>query len=178
MKIKCTVMLLAVLLVVSGIPAVAGAVTAADEISVLVDGKPIVFDVAPRIVNDRTLVPLRAIFEEMGAVVEWDAATRIVNATKGDTVVVLALNDTSPTINGEPVTIDQPAIIVDGRTLAPLRFVAEAFGGTVDWNEPTLTASILTGKAGAETPPDTPAKAPGGGLVVSGGAASGTAVSA
>ena len=112
------------------------------EIRVIVDGKALSFDVPPQITNGRTLVPLRVIFEEMGATLEWDAATQTVTAKKGDTTVVLSIGNTSPTINGHAVPIDQAGIIVDGRTLAPLRFVAEAFGGTVVWDGENQTAAI------------------------------------
>jgi N-acetylmuramoyl-L-alanine amidase len=81
----------------------------------------------------------------MGASIAWNNDTQTVTATKGATVVVLAIGSTSPTINGQAVAIDQPGIIVDGRTLAPLRFVAEAFGGTVAWDGSTQTASITMG---------------------------------
>ena len=124
------------------IAAPATPVGAGDGIKVIIDGKAMTFEVPPRIVNDRILVPLRAIFEEMGADVEYDDETRTVTATKGDTVVVLTIGDASPTVNGVVVTIDQPGIVVDNRTLAPLRFVAEAFGGTVEWVDATKTATI------------------------------------
>ncbi|MCL2166688.1 MAG: copper amine oxidase N-terminal domain-containing protein, partial [Clostridiales bacterium] len=115
---------------------------AVDGIKVILNGKALVFDVPPQIVNGRTLVPLRGIFEEMGAAIEYDGATQTVTATKDGTVVILTIGDTSPAINGAVVPIDQPGIIVDGRTLAPLRFVAEAFGGSVEWNGDTQTATI------------------------------------
>ena len=115
-----------------------------DGIKVILDGKRLVFDVPPQNVNGRMLVPLRAIFEEMSASIDYDPATQTVTATKEDTVVVLTIGGTSPTINGVIVSIDQPGIIVDGRTLAPLRFVAEAFGGTVAWDGTTQTATIMT----------------------------------
>ena len=115
-----------------------------NDIKVILDGKPLFFDVPPQMLNGRTLVPLRAIFEEMGASIVWDGVTQTVTATKGDTVVVLTIGSTSPTVNGRVVTIDQPGIVVDGRTLAPLRFVAEAFGGTVEWDGATNTASITS----------------------------------
>ena len=114
----------------------------ANEIKVVIDGKLMAFDVPPQIVNGRTMVPLRVIFEEMGAILAWDGNAQTVIAAKGDTVVVLTVGSVSPTVNGNFVTIDQPAIIVDGRTLAPLRFVAEAFGGTVEWDEASHTAYI------------------------------------
>jgi len=78
-----------------------------------------------------------------------------VTGTKDDTVVILKIGDTSPTINGIVVPIDQPAVIKENRTLAPLRFVAEAFGGTVDWEGSTQTAFITMGSATPETTPET-----------------------
>ena len=114
----------------------------ANEISVIIDGESLAFDIPPQIVNGRILVPLRTIFEKMGATVVWDGATQTVTATKDDKVVVLSIGDTSPTVNGEAVSIDQPGVILDGRTLAPLRFVAQAFGGTVVWDDATNTAYI------------------------------------
>ena len=104
-----------------------------DEISVLLDGRVLLFDVPPRIVNNRTMVPLRVIFEELGASIVWNNDTRTVTATKDDTVISLTIGDASPTINGQPVTIDQPMFAVNGRTFVPLRFIAEAFGVKVDY---------------------------------------------
>jgi hypothetical protein len=113
-----------------------------NAIKVIINGKRLAFDVPPQNMNGSILVPLRAIFEEMGAKIDYVAATRTVTATKGDTVVVLTIGDTSPTVRGKVVPIDQPGIIVSGRTLAPLRFVAEAFGGTVTWDGASNTANI------------------------------------
>ena len=114
------------------------------EITVILDGKPLTFDVAPQNLNGAVLVPLRAIFEEMGASVEWDGRTQTVTATKDKTIVVLAIGNTSPTIDGQIISIDHPPIIVESRILAPLRFVTEAFGGTVDWVENYQVAIIIT----------------------------------
>jgi len=106
----------------------------AGQISVVLDGRLLKFDVPPQIINGRTLVPLRAICEELGASIDWVANTKTVTATKDDIVIVLTIGNSSPKINGRLVSIDQPGIIVDGRTLVPLRFVAESFGVKVDWN--------------------------------------------
>ena len=114
----------------------------AGGVKVVLNGQIMSFDVPPQIVNGRTMVPLRAIFEEMGAEIVWDDATKTVTATKDGTVVILTVGDVAPTVNGAAVALDQPGIIVDGRTLAPLRFVAEAFGGTVEWDGTTRTAII------------------------------------
>jgi len=117
----------------------------AKSIGVLLNGTAMNFEVPPLVENGRTLVPLRAIFEAMGATVEWNAGTKTVIARKGSDVVVLPLNSTKPTINGRFYTLEVPAKIVKDRTLAPLRFVAEAFGGQVDWNDSTKTVTITSG---------------------------------
>lgn len=116
----------------------------ARAVTVFLDGKQVSFEVAPVIENGRTLVPLRAIFEAMGAIVSWDDKTRTVTATKGSDYVVLPLNSTSPNVNGEEYALEVPAKIVKGRTLAPLRFVAEAFGGQVEWDQSNLKVAIST----------------------------------
>ena len=113
-------------------------------ISVRLDGKKVYFDQLPTIVNDRTLVPLRAIFEALNAEVEWNGATRTVTATKGDTVVVLTIDSTTPTVNGETQTLDAPAMIINSRTMVPARFVAQSFGADVDWDGTTRTVIIKT----------------------------------
>ncbi len=114
-------------------------------ISVLFDGKRIAFDQLPIIENGRTLVPLRAIFEKIGATVEWDGDTQTVTATKGDITVSLTINNTTATKNGQAITLDVPAKIINGRTLVPVRFVSDCFGVGVDWNG-DIQSVILTSK--------------------------------
>lgn len=113
-------------------------------ISVVLNGKNLSFQVQPIIEKGRTLVPLRAIFEAMGATLEWNDKTRTATARKGSDVVVLPLNSTQPTVNGKVYPLEVPAKIVKNSTLAPLRFVAEAFGGKADWDGTTRTAMITT----------------------------------
>jgi len=123
--------------------AFAGIVQAAPV--VVLDGQQLLFDVPPVIENNRTLVPLRAIFEAMGADVDWDQETMTAMGHKGDITVLLPIGSITPTINGVPYTLDVPGKIVDGRTLAPLRFIGEAFGGTVGWDGTTQTITISSG---------------------------------
>lgn len=111
--------------------------------SVLLDGKSVSFDVPPEIENGRTMVPLRAIFEALGAEVNWDNSTSTAIATKDNTIVKLG-TDGRAYINGKPVTLDMPAKEVFGRILVPLRFVSEAFGCQVYWDETSQIASIIT----------------------------------
>ena len=115
-----------------------------DNINVMLNGRHLSFDVRPWFLNNRVMVPMRAIFEELGALVEWDQQTKTVTAKKGETVVMMTIGDTSPTINGQIVTIDQPAVVWNGRTLVPLRFVAESLGVSVGWDPSTWTATITS----------------------------------
>jgi len=154
-------MALAMLLTLFAAPAMAG------DIKVVLDGKNVAFTVPPMIDNGSTLVPMRAIFEAMGATVSWDQATQTATGVKGDTKVILPIGSTSPTINGTVKTIAVPGKVVNGSTLAPLRFIGEAFGGTVTWDGATQTATIVSAKTTApvtetkpatETKPTTPTK--------------------
>ena len=112
-------------------------------ITVTYNGSKIYFDQLPVIDNGRTLVPLRAIFETLGATVEWNGDTQTVTATKDDVSISLVINNTTATKNGEAITLDVPAKIVNGRTLVPVRFIADCFGVHVDWNG-DLQKVILT----------------------------------
>ncbi|KUG05283.1 hypothetical protein ASZ90_017356 [hydrocarbon metagenome] len=121
--------------------------------TVNLNGQQLSFDVPPTIENGRTLVPLRAIFEAMGATVTWDQNTRTATAVKDGTTVVLKIGSTTPTINGQVKQLDVPAKIVNGRTLAPLRFIGEAFGGTVEWNQASQLISITAVPTSGTPPP-------------------------
>ncbi len=112
-------------------------------VSVFLDGEGILFDQSPVIEDGRTLVPLRQIFEKLGAKVDWDGATSTVTATKDNTVVKLTVGNTVASKNGETITIDVPAKIINGRTFVPVRFIADCFGVKTDWNA-TLKQVILT----------------------------------
>jgi len=118
---------------------------------VIIDGRHLSFDVPSRIQNGRLLVPARAMFEAMGAVVDYDDKTQTVTATKNETTVVLTIGDLSPTINGNAVHLDQPGVITNGRALAPLRFVAEAFGGRVEWDAEIQTARLSLREPGFDS---------------------------
>ena len=105
-----------------------------DIITVMYNGEKINFDQIPVIENGRTLVPLRAIFEKIGATVDWNGDTQTVTATKDDTSVSLTINNTVAIKNGEEITLDVPAKIIGGRTLVPVRFVSDCFGVAVEWD--------------------------------------------
>lgn len=127
----------------------------AETITVEMDGVPVEFDVEPQIINGRTMVPLRKIFEEVGALVKWDGETQSIKAKKSSKTVELAVDSAEMTIdkgktdeNGnavvETVTLDAPAQMVSDRTLVPLRAVSEAFGLDVEWNEKEKKVSITS----------------------------------
>lgn len=92
--------------------------------------------------NGRILVPLRTIFEELGATVKWDNKTKTVTATKQGREVSLKIGSKTTKINGNNVTIDVPAKIKDGRTLVPVSFVSEALGAKVQWDGKNRRAII------------------------------------
>ena len=117
-------------------------VSAADEgIKVYLEGSKVNFDVQPQTINDRTMVPIRAIFEAMGANVTWDDVTQTAISTKDNTTVKMTLNSTTEYINDTAYAMDVAPVIINGRTLAPARYVAEAFGYYVNWDE--MTQSVL-----------------------------------
>lgn len=111
-------------------------------ISVAMDGVKIEFDVAPVTQNDRTLVPLRAIFEALGASVDWDDAAQTVTARKGGITIKLTIGDYHFYKNGSRIEMDAVAILMNDRTLVPMRAISEAFGCKVDWDEATKTVGI------------------------------------
>lgn len=119
-------------------------VTAA-EVSVYVDNVKIEFDQQPVIENSRTLVPLRAIFEALGADVEWIDEIKTVFASKRFDIISLQIGSSELYKNGEAVYVmDVPAKIENSRTLVPVRAVSEAFGCYVAWDDSVKTVYITT----------------------------------
>ncbi len=121
------------------------AVAVEKEVTVKIDGVTLeIADQKPIIENDRTLVPLRAIFEALDAAVEWDADTYTVTATKGETTFELAIGATTYKVNGEEKTLDVPAQIKNDRTLVPVRVVSESLGCEVNWDGETYEVTVNT----------------------------------
>ena len=110
-------------------------VSANDEIWVLLNGEKLEFDVQPQIINGRTMVPMRKIFESLGASVEWENETKKITAKKQDTTIVMQINNNVLSLNGNIITLDVPPQLVDGRTLVPVRAVAESFDIQVLWDD-------------------------------------------
>ena len=103
--------------------------------------------VEAQIIHSRTMVPMRKIFELLNANVEWDGTTRSVTATKGDTVIQLQIDNEEAKITQNNVTtkiqLDSAPVIVDNRTLVPLRFISESLGKQVGWDSMNQTAIII-----------------------------------
>lgn len=105
-----------------------------------VNGKLVVLDSAPIIRNDRTLLPIRFVAEALGAQVGWDDSTKKVTIQDSNTKIEMWINKPTAIVNGKAVYID-PAnhnvvpIIVNARTMLPVRFVAESLGAQVEWDE-------------------------------------------
>ena len=116
----------------------------ARDVQVILDGQPLIFDVQPRNIDGRVMVPMRVIFEALGAEVDFDAATQIITA---DIIcgceVVMQIGSTAIFVNGSPIQpMDVAPVIIDGRTLVPLRFVAQTLNSEVVWDGANYTALI------------------------------------
>lgn len=100
------------------------------------------FETAPVIENERILVPMRFLLEQMGADVEWNQDTQTAIATMNNISVSFSIDDTNAEINGKTATMDVPARLINDKTMVPLRFLSEEMGYTVTWDEATRTAVI------------------------------------
>ncbi|HEV2284307.1 MAG TPA: copper amine oxidase N-terminal domain-containing protein [bacterium] len=125
--------------------------TPAPYVKVFVDGSPVYFDQAPVMANGRVLVPLRGVFERLGATVAWDPTSQTVLAQSGTTSVSLRIGLPQAFVNGQAQFLDVPAMLVGGRTLVPLRFVSQALGAGVTWDAASSTVQITS--QGALTAP-------------------------
>ena len=103
-------------------------------ISLEIDGTVIRTEVPPTVIGGRTMVPVRDIFEACGANVTWDPATKKITGSKGGKNVVMQVGSNKLYMNSSVATMDCTPVIIEGRTLAPARYVALAFGGTTQWD--------------------------------------------
>lgn len=118
--------------------------TVMENIKITVDGAELSgLDQPPVIANGKTLVPVRALFESIGAGVEWDGNTRTVTATRGSDVVKMQIGNKNIYKNGSLYEVtDVSPKTINGRTMIPARIAAEIFGKTVNWNQETKTVII------------------------------------
>lgn len=143
------VMVLAMLLSLS-MPVTASAVGAiaadekgsADEIRVVLDGKELSFDVPPQIINGRTMVPMRKIFESLGLSVSWSDVSGIATASDEHVTIMIERDCDRMLVNCDPKPLDSPAVIINGRNLVPARAIAESMGCKVLWDDAERTVII------------------------------------
>lgn len=123
-------------------------------VQVFINGTRLEIEEPPVIQEGRTLVPMRSLFEGLGAEVEWDSAERVAIANKDDIEVRIPIDSKLPTVDGKTVEIEVAAQIFAGMTYIPLRFVGEALGGTVEW-DPGQRRIDISQAASPEEPEDT-----------------------
>ena len=97
-----------------------------DTISVMVDNEEVVFDQAPTIIEGRTLVPIRAVFEKAGSTVDWEQDTLTAVIERNGITVRITLDKDIMFKNGKAVALDVPAKIINDRTLIPVRAISDA----------------------------------------------------
>lgn len=148
-KAKLVVSFILIMLIASSI---LPEVYASSDIKVMVDGNYIAFDQPPIIDKGRTLVPFRAIFEALGAEVQWDDRTKTATGVKGNNVVKLQVGNRFAMINGREVLLDVEPITLNGRTLVPARFSGESLDASVEWDSQTRIVIIKSKDESLITP--------------------------
>lgn len=114
------------------------------KVQVMLNNQVLTFDQPPAIINGKTMVPMRKIFETLNATIKWDDKTRTVTSEKGDKMVVLQVDSPVAKVNDSYVLLEQPAVIMNGSTMVPLRFVGEILGIEVGWDADTSTVLLTS----------------------------------
>lgn len=135
---KVTAFLLIIAVFVPLVPAMASQAS----IRVVFNGRSLSFDVEPQVINGRTFVQYRPIAQAANFEVSWDAQSRRITAKAGNSTVIMTVNSSAATVNGRRVTMDEPARILNGHTMVPLRFVSESLGHEVIWNNVNRSIAI------------------------------------
>ena len=126
---------------------------ASGSIRITVDGTPIYTDTAPFVdANSRTMVPVRFISEALNAEVQWNELTSTVTVNQGSTVITLQIGSRELIKNGSVTMMDTEAVMMDARTFVPVRFIAEALGLNVGWDEAANTVRLNTGDTSNAAP--------------------------
>lgn len=120
------------------------------EITVTIDGETLNTPIPAQIVNNRTMLPMRSIFEKLGAVVTWAGADQLIFAAKGNTFITLKIGvpqmsvQTTESTENKIIELDTAPFIENNYTLVPVRAVAESLSANVEWNGETKTVAITT----------------------------------
>lgn len=126
------------------------AFAADNEITVTVDGNVLSTPIPAQIVNGRTMLPMRSIFEKLGADVSWAGADQLIFATKGNKFITLKIGvpkmsvQSTESADNQVTELDAAPFIDSDYTLAPVRAIAESLDADVQWNEETRTVAIAT----------------------------------
>ena len=118
------------------------AIQITEDISVMVDGRELAGDVVPVMEQERVLVPMRTIFEALGAEVSWDDSSKTAKAQKGWTDVEITIDQAVMKKDGREIALDVPVHMINDRTMVPVRAVSEALGAEVEWNQEERIVSV------------------------------------
>lgn len=128
----------------------------ANKISVFLDVNEVLCNPEPVIFEDRTLIPVRAVFEQMGAEVSWNNDERSVTVVYRNTTIKMTIDSKNATVNGNAFVLDVPAKIFSDRTMIPLRFVGESIGAKVEWNGDLRRVDIISPEEKGDIAPSAP----------------------
>jgi len=110
------------------------------------------YDTKPAIIDGRTLLPVRAVIENLGGNVSWNNDTKEINLTHNGNEIVLTIDSTQALLNGTAQSLDTAPVIINNRTMLPIRFIAESFGFNIKWNENNKTITITKSDTAEDTP--------------------------
>jgi len=159
--VKKRVLSLVIALMLTTVFVSAAALFAYDTIFVTIDGDAVDFPdgLGPVIVDGRTLVPVRGVFEMLGFNVDWDDTAKAAVITNDEYEILITIDNHDFTVNGAGIALDVPAQLISERTMVPIRLPLESVGFYVDWDDYTRTVLIVS-KAPIQTPPPAPTPVP------------------
>ena len=137
--------------------ALAGAaIASANRLTVWVDGKPVEFaeNAQPMVYRGRVMVPMRGIFEALGATLTYDPTTRTVQALRGNEAVELTFGSKIAKKNGAEILLDTPPMILKNVTYVPMRFIAESLGAKLSYDKANMKLTVVTSPAPIGGSPD------------------------
>lgn len=125
------------MLLIIGIILSSSVLAKTDSAKLETNNQEVISHVEARVVEGQILLPLREIFEYLGLEVSWDGTTRTVTGENKDILIKFAIDDVIARVNGKVVKLDNPAVIIDQRTMVAPKFIEEITGGKVSWDEDT-----------------------------------------
>lgn len=155
----------AVLYSASILNSAAAAVQSYETLAVKIDGENQTFSQPSIVYHDITLVPMRDIFEALGAEVTWDEKQKKITAVKGDSTVELKMDATEAFKNNEMITLMVAPSLMNGKTMVPLRFVSEALEAEVSYENSSKLIEIFTTKSDKKVQDDSSEKEQNGASV-------------